>query len=141
MQSQHDEILNQIESGDIFTGRGKNQQTNLTRPGDTRWGSHHKTLCRLVHMWKSVLHVLENLSDGATNATQKTTASGLLEKMESFEFVFIMHLMIRILGKTNDLSTCLQKKDQNIVRAVGLIGSTLKTIDRKSTRLNSSHRR
>jgi hypothetical protein len=32
-------------------------------------------------MWKSVLHVLEKLSDDATNATQKkTTASGLLEK-------------------------------------------------------------
>ena len=95
LQSQHDEILN--------------QQTNLTRPGDTRWGSHHKTLCRLVHMWKSVLHILENLSDDATSSTQKTTAAGLLEKMESFEFVFIMNLMITILGKTNDLSACLQE--------------------------------
>jgi hypothetical protein len=130
LQSQHDEIVNQIETGDIFTGRGKNQQTNLARPGDTRWGSHHKTLCRLVHMWKSVLHVLENLSDDATNATQKTTASGLLEKMESFEFVLIMHLMITILGKTNDLSACLQRKDQNIVRAVGLIGTTLKEVEK-----------
>jgi hypothetical protein len=81
-------------------------------------------------MWKSVLHVLENLSDDATNATQKTTASGLLEKMESFEFVLIMHLMITILGKTNDLSACLQRKDQNIVRAVGLIGTTLKEVEK-----------
>uniref|UniRef100_A0A8I6Y8A0 TTF-type domain-containing protein n=1 Tax=Hordeum vulgare subsp. vulgare TaxID=112509 RepID=A0A8I6Y8A0_HORVV len=130
LQSQHDELLNKLETGDIFTGRGKNQENNLARPGDTRWGSHHKTLCRLVHMWKSVLHVLENLSDDATNATQKTTTSGLLEKMESFEFVFIMHLMIRILGKTNDLSTCLQRKDQNIVRVVGLIGTTLKEVEK-----------
>ncbi|KAI4965078.1 hypothetical protein ZWY2020_057526 [Hordeum vulgare] len=130
LQSQHDELLNKLETGDIFTGRGKNQETNLARPGDTRLGSHHKTLCRPVHMWKSVLHVLENLSDDATNATQKTTTSGLLERMESFEFVFIMHLMIRILGKTNDLSTCLQRKDQNIVRALGLIGTTLKEVEK-----------
>jgi hypothetical protein len=49
--------------------------------------------------------------------------------MESFEFVFIMHLVIKLLGKTNDLSQCLQKKDQNIIRAVGLIGATLQKIN------------
>ena len=49
--------------------------------------------------------------------------------MESFEFVLILHLMIKILGKTNDLSQCLQKKDQNIVRAVGLVGTTLQKIN------------
>jgi hypothetical protein len=122
--------MEQTESGDIFTLIGKNQQTNLARPGDTRWGSHHKTLCRLVHMWKSFLFVLENLSDNATSATQKTKASGLLEKITSFEFVFIMHLMIRILGKTNGISTCLQKKDQNIMRAIGLIGTTLEKVEK-----------
>jgi hypothetical protein len=49
--------------------------------------------------------------------------------MESFEFVFIMHLVIKLLGKTNDLSQCLRKKDQNIVRVVGLIGATLQKIN------------
>jgi hypothetical protein len=42
--------------------------------------------------------------------------------METFEFVFILHLMIRVLGRTQDLSQCLQRKNQNIVRAIGLIG-------------------
>ena len=48
--------------------------------------------------------------------------------METFEFVLILHLMIRLLGKTNNLSYCLQKKNQNIVRAVGLIKTTLDDI-------------
>jgi hypothetical protein len=34
----------------------------------------------------------------------------------------VLHLMIKFLGKTNDLSQCLQKKDQNIIRAIGLVG-------------------
>jgi hypothetical protein len=72
-------------------------------------------------MWDSVLKVLENVSDYATNSTQKTTAAGLIEKMESFKFAFIMHLMLQILGCTNELSHALQRKDQNIVRAVSLI--------------------
>jgi hypothetical protein len=79
-------------------------------------------------MWGSVLHVLENVHDDAENLTQRTTAGGLITQMESFEFVLLLHLMIRLLGKTNDLSHCLQKKDQNIVHAVSLIGVTLKNL-------------
>nr|BAK04519.1 predicted protein [Hordeum vulgare subsp. vulgare] len=48
--------------------------------------------------------------------------------MESLEFVFILHLMIKLLGKTNELSQCLQRKDQCIVLAVSLIGITLRKL-------------
>ena len=70
-------------------------------------------------MWKPVLKVLENLFIDAEIVAQRTTAGGLIKHMETFEFVLILHLMIRLLGRTNDLSYCLQKKNQNIVRAVG----------------------
>jgi hypothetical protein len=127
-QEHHDNLVHSLETGEIFSGRGKNQATNLARPGDTRWGSHHKTLCRLQFMWKAVLEVLENICEDGPS-TQRTCAAGLLKQMESFEFVFIMHLVIKLLGKSNDLSQCLQKKDQNIVRVVGLIGATLQKIN------------
>ncbi len=54
---------------------------------------------------------------------------GLIEQMKSFEFVLIMHLMIRVLWKTQDLSQCLQRKNQNIVSAIGLIGVVLRNIN------------
>ena len=76
-------------------------------------------------MWTSVLHVLENIHDDAENLTQRTTTGGLISQMETFEFVFILHVMIKLLGNTNELSQCLQRKDQNIVLAVSLIGITL----------------
>ncbi|XP_039140543.1 uncharacterized protein LOC120277767 [Dioscorea cayenensis subsp. rotundata] len=41
--------------------------------------------------------------------------------MESFEFVFVLHLMMKVLGITNELSNALQQKDQNIVNAMALI--------------------
>ena len=113
----------------MLRGRGRNQATNLTRARDTRWGSHHKTLCRLQLMWSVVLEVLENVCQDATNLAQRTTTTGLLEKMESFEFVLVLHLMIKVLGNTNDLSQCLQKKDQNIIRAIGLVGVTLQKLN------------
>jgi hypothetical protein len=80
-------------------------------------------------MWSVVLEVLENVCQDAANLAQRTTATCLLEKMESFEFVLVLHLMIKVLGKTNDLSQCLQKKDQNIIRAIGLVGVTLQKLN------------
>ncbi|GJM84996.1 hypothetical protein PR202_ga00720 [Eleusine coracana subsp. coracana] len=106
-QQHHANLVNKLDSGEIFSGRGKNQETILARPGDTRWGSHHKTLCCILHMWDAVLEVLEIVSDDATNGKKKYTASGLLKQIESFEYVLILHLMIRLLRKTNDLSQCL----------------------------------
>ena len=49
--------------------------------------------------------------------------------MESFEFVFILHLMIRVLGLTQEISQCLKRKNQNIVRAIGLIGSVMRNMN------------
>jgi hypothetical protein len=88
LQKHHDNLVEQLDSGEITPGRGKNQETSLARAGDTRWGTHHKTLVRLMLMWESVLEVLENISDDGTDGEKKTLASGLIEKMESFQFVF-----------------------------------------------------
>ncbi|XP_050217531.1 uncharacterized protein LOC126668368 [Mercurialis annua] len=44
------DIFEKLETGELTTGKGLNQQTTLTRPGDTRWGSHHATLARLLSM-------------------------------------------------------------------------------------------
>ncbi|KAH7655918.1 Ribonuclease H-like protein [Dioscorea alata] len=121
LQNHHDKIVEKLERGEIFSGRGQHQETNLARPGDTRWGSHYTTLIRLFTMWESVLKVLENVCNDGNVAEQRGIASGLIQRMESFEFVFILHLMIKVLGLTNDLSNALQQKNQNIVNAMGLI--------------------
>jgi hypothetical protein len=45
----------------------------------------------------------------------------MLGAVESFEFVFIAHLMFIILGYTNELSQCLQRRDQDILNAISLV--------------------
>ncbi|XP_039133781.1 zinc finger MYM-type protein 1-like [Dioscorea cayenensis subsp. rotundata] len=122
LQKHHDKIVEKLEKGEIFSGRGKHQETNLARPGDTRWGSHYTTLIRLFTMWESVLEVLENVCNDGNVAEQIGIASGLIQRMESFEFIFILHLMIKVLGLTNDFVKCLAaEKIKNIVNAMGLI--------------------
>jgi hypothetical protein len=55
-------------------------------------------------MWDAILEVLEIVANDGSNGDKKYMASGLLKQMKSFEFVLILHLMMRLLGKTNDLS-------------------------------------
>ena len=104
-----------IETGEVSTGRGLNQETILARPWDTRWGSHHVTLVRLSQMWDSVIKVLQIVHEDGQVPNQ---AAGLIQKMECFEFVFIMVLMLKVLGITNELSRALQTKGLNIVNAL-----------------------
>ena len=56
-QVEHLEEL--LISGEVHTGRGVNQERGLQRPGDTRWGSHYRTLDNLIVLFPSVIHVLE----------------------------------------------------------------------------------
>jgi hypothetical protein len=128
IDSHHTIVLNKLESGDISSGRGQHQETSLRRPGDTRWGSHYRTLLRIETMWDSIIEVLQVVHDEERNPSR---AGGLVPTMESFSFVFIMKMMLQILRITNELSHLLQKKDQNIVEAMSLV------IDVK-THLNNS---
>ncbi|KAL3520009.1 hypothetical protein ACH5RR_018158 [Cinchona calisaya] len=41
-----DEIENLVSSGELETGKCKNQIRNLSRPGDTRWGSYYESLSK-----------------------------------------------------------------------------------------------
>jgi len=112
------QLLGRLESGEISSGRGQHQETSLARPGDTRWGSHYKTLLRIKTMWDSIIEVLSVIHDDQRNPSR---AGGLVHTMESFSFVFIMKMMLQILRITSDLSSLLQKKDQNIVEAMSLV--------------------
>ena len=44
-----------IGMGEIETGRGLNQELSLIRDGDTHWGSHHKTIERLISLFPVVV--------------------------------------------------------------------------------------
>ena len=74
-------------------------------------------------MWDSVVEVLHGISLDGADADDRGLASGFMINMETFEFVLILHLMLRVLGLTNDLSQALQQKDQNIVCAMNMIVS------------------
>ena len=110
-----------LECGELESGSGLNQEMGLPRPGDTRWGSHYKTICSIITIYSSIHDVLIEL--GADNAYKEdwTKIHFVLGAFETFEFVFFVHLMYVILGYTNELSECLQRRDQDILNAISLV--------------------
>ena len=72
-------------------------------------------------MFDSVIDVLELILEEGINSEQKGEAYSLLESIQSFEFIFNLHMMTNILGVTNELSQALQRKDQDIINAIALV--------------------
>ena len=72
-------------------------------------------------MFSSVVDVLDMVSEDGINVEQRGEANVLLDLLQSFEFVFNLHLMKSILGITNELSQALQRKDQDIVNAMTFV--------------------
>ncbi|XP_047086721.1 uncharacterized protein LOC124698260 [Lolium rigidum] len=107
--------------GEIESGSGLNQEMGLSRPGDTRWGSHFKTILHIVDMYSTILEVLVRIGKDPSQKSEWSRIRGIAAAFESFDFVFNLHLMLVILGYTNDLSISLQKKDQDILNAMDLV--------------------
>ncbi|XP_026459892.1 zinc finger MYM-type protein 1-like [Papaver somniferum] len=105
-------VYEAIDRGEISTGQGLIQETNLKRAGDTRWSSHQNTLISMTNMFVVVVDVLDTL---AHDSDKKFEARVLRDSIHTYNFVFILHLMKNIMGIMADLSQALHRKDQDIV--------------------------
>ncbi|KAM2704559.1 hypothetical protein EV1_033875 [Malus domestica] len=119
-EKQQEQIKKALDIGDLETGRGLNQKNSLMRPCDTRWNSHYGTIVSIIVMFEAVVEVLEWIKDD-TNQDNFGETSHLFHNIQTFDFVFHLFFMRLILGVTNELSQALQKKDQDIVNAMGLV--------------------
>jgi hypothetical protein len=75
---------------------------------------------RVLSMYPSIRKVIKKVGTDKTQSTEYNQAQTMLMIFDSFEFVFMAHLMQNVLGYTADLNHALQKRDQDIVNAVDL---------------------
>jgi hypothetical protein len=119
-----EELRKALGCGQLETETGLNQEQCLQRPGDTRWSSHYRTLKSLINMFPTIVQVLKFVEKDDKDWKNRDQASNLLVYFKSFDFVIYLHLMLTTLAATNTLSLALQRKDQDIVNAIGCVGST-----------------
>ncbi|CAN1826439.1 Zinc finger MYM-type protein 1 [Linum perenne] len=117
--SQAMKVAEALCNGELETGRGLNQEVGLKRPSDTRWGSHFKTLLNLPTIFSSLIDVLGIIEEEGGDSNGE--ANIMLGLVQTFEFAFILKMMIRVLAITNELSIALQRKDQDILNAMRLV--------------------
>ncbi|XP_073120496.1 uncharacterized protein [Henckelia pumila] len=125
--AQRNEIEHMLVTGEHYSGSGANQIGNLQRAGATRWSSHYDSVKSLIGMYAATCNVFEVLSENSPNGRARAEVRGIYRNMASFEFVFILHLMHKIMRTTDTLCQILQRKSQDILTAIAFV-STTKTI-------------
>ena len=75
-------------------------------------------------MFKATCSVLRNIIFDGVTCAQRGDANAVYDGITSFEFVFILHLMIDIMVITYDLCQALQRQSQDIVNAMHLVSTT-----------------
>ncbi|KAG2622152.1 hypothetical protein PVAP13_3NG281100 [Panicum virgatum] len=118
---QLDNVIKALECGILESGSGLNQEMGLPRPGETRWGSHYKTVVNMIAMYPTIRDVLIALGQDTSQRGEWPKIHTMVGVLESFDFIFSAHLMLDILRHTNELSECLQRRDQDILNAMSLI--------------------
>ena len=101
-----------------------NQDVYVQRPGMTRWGSHYRTLLRVIECFYSIVKVLKCVQKDGQDDSKKRQAYGILRYVNRFDFVFYLQVMVHLLGVTNSLSLSLQNRDQDILNTMSLVKST-----------------
>ncbi|XP_075077283.1 uncharacterized protein LOC142164018 [Nicotiana tabacum] len=117
-QHQVEKLEELLKSGKILIGQGLNQERGLQRPGDTCWSSHFKILENFLIIFSFIVNVLQDIQQDSHLSLDRFAAKNLLGNIQEFEFVFLLHLMFKMLLLTNELNKALQKKDQDIINAM-----------------------
>ncbi|XP_026381667.1 zinc finger MYM-type protein 1-like [Papaver somniferum] len=121
--AQEDEIAKRLASGELETGKGANQIGTLPPATDTRWSSHYGSVCSLIDKFEAST-TIDHIGASDPKVTPKVgEAQSISEEMRSFRFVFVLHLMFKIMGITEILCQGLQKKTQDIVNAMALVSN------------------
>ncbi|XP_074337071.1 uncharacterized protein LOC141674251 [Apium graveolens] len=103
------EVDNYAASGERETSRGLNQIGNLQRSGSTRWSSHFNCICSLIDRFGSIITLLENINNCSSSSNyERGEDRGSLKAPKSFDFLFMLYLMHKIMGLTNLLCRALQ---------------------------------
>jgi hypothetical protein len=128
--AQAEYMIEALKLGEIETGQGLNQEMGmgLARLGDTCWGSHYKTVMHVMHLYPSIKKVIFRVGKEGKGA-EALGAQTILRVFNSFEFVFLLHLMNQIFGYINDSCNTLQKREQDIINAMDLLEFTKVELD------------
>ncbi|XP_070025796.1 uncharacterized protein LOC142182007 [Nicotiana tabacum] len=93
----------------------------LLRSGFSFRGHDESEESEYKSLFPSIVNVLKDMKRECPYHLDRFTAGNLLSKIQEFRVGFMLHLMFKVLLLTNELNKALQKKDQDIVNAMGML--------------------
>ncbi|KAJ9541079.1 hypothetical protein OSB04_027585 [Centaurea solstitialis] len=121
-EKQAAKVIKELNLGGARSDRGLNQETSHVKAGDTHGRSHYDILVSMIILFPSVIDVLEIIEEDGLTQEQKNEANMLSNSLQDFDFIFCLHFMRTLLGITNELSQALQRKEEDVVNAMNLVG-------------------
>ncbi|XP_044958692.1 zinc finger MYM-type protein 1-like isoform X2 [Hordeum vulgare subsp. vulgare] len=100
---------------------------SLGTPCDTPRGSRYENVMHVISLYPAIWEILCMIGD-EHSGIKSLRAQQVSYAFETFEFVFIAHLLQTIFEYTDDLCSALQKRDQDIVNAIDLVSVTKKRL-------------
>lgn len=118
------EIEEMVALGEVGTSKGANQIRTLQRGGATRWSSHFASVHSMIDMFSSIGTVIHGITISGSSNSMRGEAQADYDHMNTFDFVFSLHLMYKTMGITNLLCKALQENSQDIINAIHLVSTT-----------------
>ena len=96
----------------------------------TRWTARAETIRAVNTSYEAIVDVLDDMaSSSEVHGKSRTKALGLKKRVLSFDFILSLMFMKNILYKMKVLTECLESEELNAIDAVGLIQSTVKSLE------------
>lgn len=95
---------------------------------NTRWACRSEAISAIRDNYKILLKAIKEISDSSKHADVRVKGLGILNQMETFEFIFTMEMLHPILSLILKVSICLQNPSLNLLTAVRIVESLKKSL-------------
>ena len=101
---------------------------SMKKLSDTRWACRIDAILAVYENYSAILTALDEIQDNSSNGRVSSEACGLRHQMLKFDFLICIVVLKDLLCKCQTISNYLQKEDIDIVSALQVVDSTVKTL-------------
>ena len=101
---------------------------SVKKLSDTRWSCRSDAILAVFQNYVAIVKALEEIEEGSHDGRVASEANGLINQLTKFEFILCLIVMKDLLVKSCTVSDYLQKEDVDIVSAIQVVDTTVKTL-------------
>lgn len=119
-----------INRWDILSSITNESETTLKRLNPTRWAGRLLSCMAIKLRFSDVVKALTKIHLESSKKDEREQAISLKQKIENFEFVFLLSLVTKLLSGINLTSKILQSEDIDIAKAAKALDNTFSEISK-----------